>query len=289
MNLPENAPIPVLVTGAGGRVGRALRAVWGTGVAENLPILWQSRDFDQTCDLIWDIGQIPPPVLPNGLIVLHLAGETGGNVGKLAQNATVTQAVCAAARAVRARHVFVMSTAAVYAPGALPLCEDDAPGPVNPYGVSKLAAEQAALRELQGSTTGLTVLRLANLAGADALLGNARLGQIVTLDPIAGQTGGPERSYIGPRVLAQVLAGLLDMVAKGRALPAVVNVAQQPPVFMAGLLQARGLDWRFGAPRAEAVPRVVLNTDRLAALVDLPHADPEALVADLDSISGWPR
>ena len=178
----------------------------------------------------------------------------------------LTAAVCAAARAGRAGHVFVMSSAAVYAPGPLPLAETTPPGPVNPYGASKLAAEAAAVAALSGSATGLTILRLANLAGADALLGNAKPGRTVTLDPVAGQAGGPERSYIGPRLLAQVLAALLLRAAQGGGLPAVLNVAQQPPVAMADLLTASGQDWCFGPPRAGTVARVVLDTDRLAAL-----------------------
>ena len=281
MKPPENAPIPVLVTGTAGRVGRALRAIWGQNAGENLPILWQSRGLDAVGDLHWDIGQNPPPVLPKGLIVLHLAGKTTGAVH---ENVAVTEAVCAAALAADARHVFVMSTAAVYAPGPQPLDEGTAPAPQNPYGLSKRAAELLALRMVPSN---LTLLRLANLAGADALLGTVR--PHVSLDPIEGQQGGPERSYIGPRVLAQVLASLLQRAARREDLPQVLNLAQQPPVAMADLLTARGQPWSFGPSRAVAVARVVLNTDRLATLTDLPHTSPAALIADMDSVPGWPR
>ncbi|MEI6099655.1 MAG: SDR family oxidoreductase [Alphaproteobacteria bacterium] len=279
----------MLVTGATGRIGRALRAIWGTKLASNLPIIWQSRDLTAENDLHWDIGKTPSPPLPMGLIVLHLAGKTSGSLADLDQNAVVTQAVCQAAVDAQARHIVVMSSAAVYAPGPLPLHETDSPGPVNAYGASKLAAEQMAQHVVQGSATRLTILRLANLAGADALLGAAIPGHAVTLDPIAGQCGGPERSYIGPRVLAQVLADLVLQAVQGADLPLVVNLAQQPPVAMADLLQACGQDWRFGPPRAAAVGRVVLNTDRLATLTDLPHTSAAALIADLRSLPGWPR
>lgn len=277
---PENVPVTVLVTGASGRVGRAFRAIWGQKAGESLPILWQSRNLGPAGDLIWDIGQNPPPVLPDGLIVLHLAGKTSGPVG---DNVAVTKAVCVAARMAKARHVFVMSTAAVYAPGPLPLDEAAVPAPQTPYGESKRAAEQVALRVIPDN---LTILRLANLAGADALLGTAR--PHVSLDPVNGQPGGPERSYIGPRALAGVLADLLRLAARGTALPHLLNLAQQPPVAMADLLTARGQPWSFGPPRAAAVPRVVLNTDRLASLTDLPQTSPSALIADLNSVPGWP-
>ncbi len=282
----ENAPITVLITGASGRVGRALRAVWGQKHPEALEILWQSRDLAADGDLFWDVGQTPMPVLPKGLIVLHLAGKTSGTAQDLAQNVVVTAAVCAATVAAEARHMFMISTAAVYAPGALPLDEAMAPAPQNPYGASKLAAEEVAVQVMQGR---LTILRLANLAGADALLGNARPGVSVSLDPIGGQMGGPERSYIGPRVLADTLAALIRLAAGGLPLPLLLNLAQQPPVAMADLLQARGQAWSFGPPRAAAVPRVALNTDRLAMLIDVPRTSPEGLIADLDSVPGWPR
>lgn len=287
--MPEKPPFTVLVTGAAGRIGRALRGIWGENPAESLPILWHNRSTAGFGDLYWDIGHNPPPPLPQGLIVLHLAGKTGGDVSELNQNMRVTQAVCQAALAANARHVFVMSSAAIYAPGPHPLVEGATPGPINPYGAAKLAAEQVAMQVLQDSATGLTVLRLANLAGADALLGHAKPGRIVTLDPIAGQTGGPDRSYIGPRILAQVLAKLIARAAAGAGLPGVLNLAQQPPLSMAALLTARGQDWTFGPPRAGAVARVVLDTSRLATLTDLPQTGAEALIADLDSVPGWPR
>ena len=285
MEPPEIAPIPILVTGAAGRVGRALRVLWGPTLHKIQPILWQSRQLTALDDLFWDIGQNPPPVLPKGLILLHLAGKTSGAAQDLAQNAQIINAVCAAAVAAEARHMFLMSTAAVYAPGPLPLDEAMPPAPQNPYGASKLAAEAVAVQAMQGR---LTILRLGNLAGADALLGNTKPGVPVSLDPVVGQVGGPERSYIGPRVLAQILADLIRRVAEDLPLPHVLNLAQQPPVAMADLLQARGQPWSFGPPRASVVPRVALNTDRLAALTDVPRTSPQALISDLDSMPGWP-
>lgn len=281
MKPPEKVSVPVLVTGSAGRIGRALRAIWGRNAAETFPILWQSRDSVRPGDLHWNIGQNPPPDLPPGLVVLHLAGKTSGDV---AQNVAITQAVCAAALAAQARHVFVLSTAAVYPPGPLPLDETVQPAPISPYGQSKLAAEAVARQVLGGQAT---ILRLANVAGADALLGTPR--PEVVLDPIEGQPGGPERSYIGPRMLAQVLAELLHRAAMGADLPPLMNLALQPPVAMADLLQARGQAWRFGPPRAAAVARVVLNTDRLAALMPVPLTSPQALITDVDSVPGWPR
>lgn len=260
-----------------------MRAIWGDDSHEMLLFLWQSRDPSDSASIHWDIGHNPLPSLPVGLIVLHLAGKTSGRPDELAQNARITEAVCRAAVAASARHVFLMSTAAVYAPAPGLLDETASPAPNSAYGTSKLAAETVAAQVMQGR---LTILRLANLAGADALLGPQR--QEVMLDPVEGQPGGPVRSYIGPRALAQILSDLLRLAAVGAVLPDVLNLAQHPPVAMADLLQARGQTWRFGPPRAGVVARVALNTDRLAAFVDLPSTSPKGLIADMNSVPGWP-
>lgn len=261
----------VLITGSTGRVGGALRAVWTDNLAGGVPILWHGRRAGPGVDVVWDIGQNPPVGLPQGGIVLHLAGLTRGSVAALDENRRVTAAVCGA---MPGAHHFVMSSAAVYAPGPDPIAETTPPAPVSDYGRAKLAAEAAAFGDR------VTILRLANLAGADALLGQPA-GQMVTLDPIAGQGRGPERSYIGPRVLAQVLAGLF---VRAGALPHVINLAQPGVIAMADLLDARGQPWRFGPPRAGAVARVVLATDVLAGLVPLPPATPDSIIADLASV-----
>ena len=286
---PDAATL-LLVTGSTGRVGRALRAVWGKGDVPGRSIVWQGRKLGQQVDIAWNIGNEPAPDLPAGVIVIHLAGLTRGTVAQLAENRLVTEAVCRAALAHKARHVFVMSSAAVYRPSAYLIREGESPDPPTDYGRSKHAAERVAEAVLQDpDAPGLTILRLANLAGADALLGSCRPGQTVVLDPIAGQAGGPERSYIGPRALADVLAQLMNMVAQGQALPRILNVAQPPAMAMADLLQARGQPWQFGPPRPAAVARVAVATDRLAALVPLPAATPASLIADLDSLPGrWP-
>ena len=270
----------VLVTGANGRVGRALRAILPENRAGELPILWHGRRAGPGVDLVWDIGAEPPVALPEGLIILHLAGRTVGNAQELDENRRTAAALCQAATAA---HVFLMSSAAVYAPGPAPLTEADEPAPSIPYGRAKLAAERAA------AGLGVTILRLANLAGADALLGNVRPGCPVVLDPIAGQAGGPERSYIGPRVLTTVLLALVARVAAGQTLPPVLNLAQPGVIAMADLLEARGQPWSFGPPRVGAVARVVLATGLLQSLISLPEATPAGLVADLDSVPGWPR
>lgn len=275
--MPPEPPFALLVTGASGRIGRALRAVWGRNRVAGLPVLYAARQPGQGIDVAWDMGANPPPDLPPGLVVLHLAGRVSGSAQDLADNA---RAAAALRQIAGLRHVLLMSSAAVYRPAAGPIAETVPPDPVSDYGRAKLAAERA----VQGP--GLTVLRLANLAGADALLGNVRAGFPTVLDPIDGQAGGPERSYIGPRVLADVLARMVGQVG---ALPPVINLAQPGVMAMADLLQAMGQPWSFGPPRAGAVPRVVLDVALVQSLFSLPTATPAGLVADMRSLPGWPR
>ncbi len=179
-----------------------------------------------------------------------------------------------------------MSTAAVYRPELTPIDETRSPDPLGDYGRAKLEAEEI-LRQ-PGSGFGLTILRLGNVAGADALLSSARQG-VVVLDPIPGQSGGPERSYIGPKALAAALQHLLTSAAQGDTLPEILNLAQEPALPMADLLTAFGATWRFGPPREAAIPRVALSVTRLKTCIDLPEATASGIVADLNALKAlWP-
>ena len=260
---PQERPTGLLVTGANGRIGRMLRRIWAGDAA----VLWHARQAGPGVDVAWDMVAGPVPDLPAGLTILHLAGGMAGDRGEYA--ATV-RAVCG----LRAAQVLVMSSAAVYGPGAVAWRESDPVAPASPYAHAKRDAELEAL-----GRPGVTLLRLANLAGADGLLGSLVPGREVVLDPIAGQDGGPERSYIGPAVLAGVLRGLM-----GRDLPPVINLAQPGVVSMAALLRARGQSWRFGPPRDAAVGRLLVDVALLAGLVTLPPATARGLVADLDGV-----
>lgn len=278
----------LLVTGASGRLGRLLRTVWGDTPPLPGGTVWQGRSPTRAGDLCWDFGADLPANWPQGAVILHLAGVTRGTPEQLHANVTLARALAAAARAGRAAHVLLASTVAVWPVQQTPLAEHQPPAPANPYGASKLAAEQALRDGLRGSGIGLTALRIGNVAGADALLGGAlaRPGQAVTLDPVPGQPAGPERSYIGPLTLARVLAALIQRAPN---LPDVLNLAQPGPIAMGDLLQAARADWQFGPLRDGVAPRVVMDTAQLQSLVTLEQARPVGLVAELDSLRGrWP-
>ncbi|MFN7224185.1 MAG: NAD-dependent epimerase/dehydratase family protein [Paracoccaceae bacterium] len=254
---------PIIVTGAGGRIGRLLRNLWPA------PVYWLTRQE-------WDILHDPPPDLPHGATWLDLSGVIRGEVS---HNPALAQRVCAAASERDGRVIYV-SSAAVYSGGGVDMDEADTPRPSNDYGRSKLAAE-TIVRQCAGST----VLRLGNLVGADALLGVAR--DVTMLDPVPGELRGPVRSYIGPHVLAEVLLKLCQMPK--RVLPDILNIAQPGEIRMADLLTAAGINWRFGPSRTDVLGRVVMSVQRLTGIIDVPVADPERIVADLRRLGGWPK
>ena len=274
------------MTGAGGRLGRLLRHGWAGDVGAG--VFWQSRAASGPRSLKWDFGPDLPPGWPEGGVILHLAGVTRGSPAELAVNVALVRSLASAARRKGAAHVLFASTVAVYRPGPQDLAETTGADPVSDYGRAKREAELALAEDLSGSGTGLTCLRIGNIAGADALLGGqaASGATRVALDPVPGQLMGPERSYIGPLTLAKVLAGLI-LVAP--TLPEVLNIAQPGAVAMGDLLTAAGLPWGFGPERPGTVPRVVVSADRLAALMPLAPATAGGLVAELHSLEGvWP-
>lgn len=263
------------MTGGTGRLGRLLHAAWaGQG-----GLAWPGRPG---ADGGWPGFQAPP-----GAVILHLAGVTRPGDTPFAANLDLARHLVAAASRIGAARVLFASTVAVYRPGPEPMDEATPPDPQSDYGRSKLAAEEILARGLAPLGIRLTVLRIANVAGADALLGgaSARPGQTVVLDPVPGQPAGPERSYVGPLTLARVLAAL----AARADLPPVLNLAQPGALGMADLVAAAGLPWSWGPARSGTVPRVVVDVARLAALVPLDPATPDGLVAELAALRGtWP-
>ena len=193
------------------------------------------------------------------------------------------------ARHVTTWRVLLTSSAVVYGRVSEAVDEDAPCAPVSNYGHAKLAMEQAVaqrLREMGPDAPPCCILRIGNVAGVDSLLEAAARGP-VSLDQFS-DGHGPVRSYIGMQTLAQIMLQLIGLAAGGAILPPVLNIAAPQPVHLADLLRATRANWSWRAAPAEALPQVVLDTRRLAALVlpDPLSPDPAELVRQA-RLAGW--
>jgi nucleoside-diphosphate-sugar epimerase len=273
----------VFFLGASGRLGRLLRPVWpGTPAA-----IWHTRTAglaDISFDPLADGGAtLFAAALQGHAVLVNLAGPARPGAANGADHSALAFAALDAAREAGLRHVFLMSSAAVYGRHTGPAREDSPTRPLSDYGHAKLAMEAVAVRwraDAGANAPGVTCLRLGNVAGADLLLGGWRPGQTVELDMIGGSEP-LRRSYIGPTVLGQVLAQLVRLALTQRDLPGVLNIAQPSPVSMAELLQVASIPWQPRLAEATAIAEVNLDTERLSALIGpLPPANAAALIAD---------
>ncbi len=160
-------PAPVAVTGAGGRLGRALVAELA---ARDVPMIAWSRpdyDLDDPAAAATLVARDRPA------LVIHAAAWTDvdgcARQPELAHRRNA-QAVAELARECAksgARFVLV-STNEVFdgeRTDGTGYREDDPVAPANPYGASKLAGEVAASQAFAGSAAGLWIVRTAWLYG----------------------------------------------------------------------------------------------------------------------------
>ncbi|MBZ4022581.1 hypothetical protein CKO11_08940 [Rhodobacter sp. TJ_12] len=280
----------LLIVGGSGRLGSMMRRAWPLAGAGVVPI-WQARRQSDFAGLGGPDVVFDPLAAPEAFqaaaqgadAVLMLAAPMPGGAADWAQGTDLALAAVAAAAG---RPVFVASSAAVYgAPtGPAPFGEDDPPVPVSDYGRAK-AAMEAALADHPG----VTVLRIGNVAGADALLGFAPEGVPRRLH-ILSDGIGPRRSYIGPQALVRALArGVrLSVFAEQAKLPARLNLALPGVVPMEALLRAAGADWVAEPAPDSVIPRVELDVTRAIALGLVPEdpASAARIVADLRALEG---
>ncbi|ADE86949.1 NAD-dependent epimerase/dehydratase family protein [Rhodobacter capsulatus] len=273
----------LLVLGGSGRLGGLLRRVWSLPGTAAPPLVWQARRPGDFAAFGGPTVVFDPLAAPEALVravraaeaVLLLAGPTRGTAAEMAAHRDLAAAVldCAGGRP-----VLLASSAAVYGRPAGPLCaEEDAPAPVSDYGRAKVAMEAVA-----AGRPGAVVLRIGNVAGADALLGQPAPpgGRRLHVFP---DGLAPRRSYIGPQALARGLARLVRLAASGAALPGVINLALPGVVGMEALLRAAGESWQADPAPPGAIATVELAVARALALDLVPDLPVTAagLIADL--------
>lgn len=187
--------------------------------------------------------------------VTHVRAATGA---PLSDNTALALAAIKAGARSGAR-VLLCSSAAIYGNQTTALSESAPLTPANAYGRAKADMEQAAAALAQDLGVTCCRLRIGNIAGIDSILGGWRPG--FALDRFSdGRT--PQRSYIGARTLAQVLADLIQ----APTLPEVLNIASPGLVEMGALLDAAALTWVPRPAGPQAIARVSLDTTRLQQL-----------------------
>ena len=183
--------IPVLVTGGAGYIGShavlALRdAGWPVAVIDDLSN--GTRDVVPQ-DVPFFEGSIADRALVDRVLgdrqigaILHFAGSivVPESVEKpldyYANNTLASHALISAAVAAGVPHFVFSSTAAVYgSPERVPVAEDDALAPINPYGASKLMTERMLADTAAAYPINYAALRYFNVAGADP---DGRAGQV---------------------------------------------------------------------------------------------------------------
>ncbi len=269
-----------LVLGATGRIGRSLWSRWGEEAA-----LWQGRQAAQMRRFGRAGRLFDPLTAPDALAsataqsgqILCLAGPVPGSAGDMLDHVTLAEA-CVLAAARDGQRVILASSAAVYGATAGLLREELPPAPLHPYGQAKADMEARAFTLGRELGVAVTVLRIGNIAGFDAILGGWRPG--FRLDQFAdGRT--PRRSYIGPVTLADVLKALLATPS----LPPVLNIAQPDPIEMGALLQAAHRPYVTAPAPQSAIAEVALDVSRLSALLapqrGLPAANPAEMIAEM--------
>ena len=120
--------------------------------------------------------------------ILHFAGSivVPESVEKpldyYANNTLASHALISAALAAGVRHIVFSSTAAVYGePTRVPIEEDDAKQPINPYGASKLMTERMLADTAAAFPLNYAALRYFNVAGADPAMRAGQIGKGSTL------------------------------------------------------------------------------------------------------------
>jgi len=207
--------------------------------------------------------------------------------------------------------ILFSSTAAVYGSPAAPapIREDDPTRPINPYGASKLAFEDALRSSARASGGRCAVLRYFNAAGADSdgelgedhdpethlipLIVRASRGETPPLtvfgDDYDTRDGTPIRDYVHVEDLAAAHLLVLDQLFQGQT-DLVLNAGAGKGVSVREVLQAAEdclggpAPAVIGARREGDPPMLVADTSRLTALGWAPRKSLQDMIS---STAAW--
>lgn len=278
-------PKRFIFLGASGRIGQLLHAIWPQDMASNLHIDWQVRRAhdDTRSFMVWPDFKDPSPLVTHanrvggldGMFVFVGATDHGSGASHWNLNVSLVEQALHAAAAANIRRVIVASSSAVYGCGAAePMNELTPLLPSTLYGRSKRDMELTCGPVARALGLEVCFLRIGNVAGADALLGQTRMrakGAPVSLD-IYPDGDGPRRSYIGPTSLATILCALALAL---EPLETTLNIGSPNSVSMRDLLNAADINWR---------PRPVLDVAQQDIVLDCARLDDLGLIAKKDGV-----
>ncbi|MEL6409249.1 MAG: SDR family oxidoreductase [Pseudomonadota bacterium] len=270
----------LLITGSGGRLGTLLQAAFHRD-GSDVDVVFQSSKPGM--DVQWRVGD-PLFKLPKTDAVLALWGVTRGDDEALAHNSQLAFLSDEVAEATGAHRVFHCSTAAIYGPGQ-EMFEDRPPAPINAYGAAKLEMERHIRGFVESEGKSHTVLRLANIVGADSLAPSLTSDDPVTLHKFADGKG-PLRSYLAASDLLRITYALMQNPPSSHL--EVLNLAAPHPVEMEALARAAGKQIIWQDAPETAVQEVSLNTQRLSNMVPkaIKHRNAKEMIADWQSVKG---
>ena len=295
------SPVPVLITGGAGYIGShavlAFRdAGWPVVVIDNLVTGFRSAvpaDIPFVEADIEDSPTVARIIADHGIrAIVHFAGsvvvpESVSDPLKYYLNNTVrSRALIASAVAASVPHFIFSSTAATYGiPEVIPVREDSATRPINPYGMSKLMTEAMLADTAAAHPMNYIALRYFNVAGADPA---GRAGQSTAgathLIKIAAEAATGKRPYVS-------IFGSDYATPDGTGVRDYIHVSDLAEAHVAALAQliadpAASHIMNCGYGRGFSVNQVLDAVDRVTNMkLDRRHGprragDPDALVAD---------
>lgn len=282
-----------------------MRGCWTPDVARTEPV-YQSRSARTDGDIVVDPSKANHAALRTALegsgadaMVVLWGVTTPRPDWPLSGNTSYALKALDLASELGLEHVVLMSSAAIYraSPDAAPFREtDDQTPPLSDYGLAKRAMEAAATawyrrRSGHRHVPNLTILRLANVVGADMLGDSIRtcgLDRPLRLDRFADGTT-PRRSYLSPRSLVRALDAILR--APATAGVQTFNLADtRDGLEMQDILQVcrdlgRDVVWQHHPAPATAIPSVLVDSTRFLARYPRAAAGFRTSAADL--VADW--
>ena len=289
----------ILVTGGAGYVGaHACKALAGRGYR---PVVFDNLVYGHRSAVKWgplEVGELADRARLDAVIaryrpraVMHFAaftfvGESIADPGKYYRNNVAgTLSLLEALRDHGVGQLVFSSTAATYGtPEVVPIPESAAKAPINPYGHSKLAAEQMIADFCAAHGLRAAALRYFNAAGADA-------------DGEIGECHDPETHLI-PLAMQAVTGDTPPLTVFGDDYPTpdgtcirdyihVTDLAAAHVLALDRLGQREGFDaFNLGTGKGASIREVLQAVERVAGRA-VPHSvgarrpgDPAVLVSD---------